>query len=86
MVAQAIHAAGESANGGVPSGTYAVALAAKDELHLHSIRQRLINHGIDHVAIHEPDPPHHGAMVAIGLHPAPRRLVRKGVSNLPLIK
>lgn len=86
MVAQTIHAAGESSNGDIPQGTYAIALAAKDELHLHRIEKKLIKLDIPHVAIREPDAPWNGALMAIGLYPAPRNLVRKGVARLSLIE
>lgn len=86
MAAQIIHAAGESSTGDLPPGTYAVALAARDELQLHKIEKKLKKHNIPHVVIREPDPPWCGAMMAIGLLPGPRDSVRKGVSRLPLIE
>jgi hypothetical protein len=86
MAAQIIHAAGESSNGEIPQGTYAIALAAKDELHLNKIEKKLLKLEIPHVAIREPDAPWNGALMAIGLYPAPRETVRKGVARLQLIE
>ena len=83
MVAQTIHAAGES-GGDVPSGTYAVALAAKSEIHLLAIEKSLISQNIPHVAIREPD--RGNELMAIGIVPCDRSLVRKEVSQLPLIR
>jgi hypothetical protein len=86
MMAQTIHAAGESSTGEIPKGTYAIALAARDELHLHRIEKKLIAKDIPHVAIREPDPPWNGALMAIGLVPGPRDVIGKEVARLPLIR
>jgi len=87
LAAALIHAAGESPRGPVRPGTHAVALAARDEAHLRSIERRLARLGIDHRAIREPDPPWHGALMAIGLPPVDdRRRVRKVTARLPLLE
>lgn len=87
LAAQLIHAAGESALGGVPEGTRAVALAARDEAHLRSLERRLRRLGIDHRAIREPDPPWNGALMAIGLTPVDdRTTVRRVTRRLPLLR
>lgn len=70
QAAMLVHAAGES--GPAHPGTYAVVLAAADEIHLDRIRRRLVFEGIEHVAIREPDPPYDGALMAIGLPPVER--------------
>lgn len=85
MVAQTVHAAGES-SGDIPSGTYAIALAAQSELQLLSIEKSLISQNIPHAAIRETDAPWCGQLMAIGIAPCDRSLVRKEVSQLPLIK
>lgn len=85
MVAQVIHAAGES-SGDIPSGTYAVALVAKSEIQLLAIEKSLISKNIPHAAIRETDFPWSGQLMAIGIAPCDRSLVRKEVSQLPLIK
>ncbi len=84
MFAQLIHAAGESSPGDLSSGTYAIALAAKSELQLLALEQRLISQNIPHAAIREPD--WDGQLMAIGIAPCDRSIVRKEVSQLPLIK
>jgi len=86
QIAQTIHAAGESSDGNVPKGTYAIALAARDELHLHRVEKKLRASGIPHVAIREPDAPYFGALMAIGIAPGPRSVVGKEVARLPLIR
>lgn len=86
LAAQLIHAAGESASG-VESGTYAVALAAKDEAHLEFIEARLRRLCIPHKAIREPDPPWNGALMAIGIEPVlDRQPLKKVTKNLKLIR
>jgi hypothetical protein len=86
MAAQLIHAAGESSPGDLSSGTYAIALAAESEIQLLSIEKRLISKNIQHVAIREPDAPWGGQLMAIGIAPCDRSLIRKEVSQLPLIR
>jgi hypothetical protein len=86
MAAQIIHAAGESSNGSIPKGTFAIALAAESEIHLAAIERQLTTNGIDHVAIREPDPPWSGALMAIGISPGPRDIIGKEVARLPLIR
>lgn len=82
IVAQAIHAAGET--GPVPPGTYAIALAASDEQALAEIEARLLFHKIPHVAIREPDLGN--SLTAIGLFPVEdRRTVRRYLKGLRLL-
>jgi hypothetical protein len=86
MAAQLIHAAGESSPGDLSSGTFAIALAAKSELQLLAIEKRLISQNIQHSAIRESDDPWDGQLMAIGIAPCDRSIVRKEVSQLPLVK
>lgn len=88
LVAQTVHAAGETAlPGGVPSGTRAVALAAKNEQHLLKIANRLRSRSIPFKIICEPDQPWDGAAMAIGLYPTQnRKSIKRALSRLPLIK
>lgn len=81
-----IHAAGESSTGNLADGTYAVALVARSLEELHSLEEVLIAEKVPHKAIREPDDPHNGSLVAIGICPDFRTKVRRFVSNLPLIK
>lgn len=85
MVANTIHAAGESA--GVPPGTFAVALATADQAELEQLRDKLAELGIEHSAIVETQGEHAGELMAIGVQPLrDRNTIRKAVSSLPLVK
>jgi peptidyl-tRNA hydrolase len=85
--AQCVHAAGHSAGAGqLPQGTYAVALATRDEGDLRALAERLKRAGLAHHLIHEPDPPFFGQLMAIGLEPNYKSKFRRYLSNLPLIK
>lgn len=86
IVAQAIHAAGESSPGDLPEGTRAIALAAESEIQLLALERRLKAKGIPHVAIREPDEPWCNQLLAIGIAPCERSLIRKEVSQFPLIR
>ena len=86
LVAQTIHAAGESTPGPLPPNTYAVALATRDEAELCALEERLKSAGIAHAAIREPDAPWNGALMAVGIVPCDRTQVRRFVSNLPLLR
>lgn len=87
QAAQLIHAAGESAaNAPVPPETRAVALAAPDEAALLALERRLREAGVHHVAIREPDAPHRGALMAIGLPPQPREPLRPLLGKLNLLR
>lgn len=83
QVAQCAHAAGESVEGPVPSGTIAVALAARDQAHLVEIAAKLTAAGIPHKVIRECD----GEPMAIGCAPTrDRAAVRKVLSSVPLVR
>lgn len=86
LAAQLIHAAGESSPGNLPPETRAVALGARSEIELLKLEQKLKKKNIPHVAIREPDEPWCGQIMAIGIAPCRRSLIRKEVSNFPLIK
>jgi len=79
------HAAGESANSKVKPGIYAVVLGATAD-QLSELEQRLAAAGVRFAAIRESDPPHSGELLAIGLEPARRSLIRRHVSSLPLLR
>ena len=88
MVAQTIHAAGESSpgRGKLPEGTTAVALAVQDEAELLELEEALVCAGIAHSAIREPDPPWNGALMVIGIDPMPREPLRKLLRRLRLLR
>ena len=87
QVAQTIHAAGESCEGPLPSGTYAVALSVPDETSLRELARRLWDSEVPHKLILEPDAPYDGQAMAIGIFPTTDRdRVRRLTSSLPLVK
>lgn len=87
QVAQTIHAAGESCEGPLPSGTFAIALSARSEDHLEDIAIRLWEAEVPHTVIREPDPPYDGQLMAVGIWPTTNRnKIRKITSSLPLVK
>lgn len=88
MIAQTIHAAGESSPGGqfLPSDTRAVALSVPDEAALLRLEDELRTAGINFRAIREPDAPYHGALMAIGIQPQPRANLRPLLQHLELIR
>jgi hypothetical protein len=86
QAAQIIHAAGESSPGGLPEGTYAVALVARDELHLTLLAEELEKREVRFVRIREPDRPYDGALMALGLVPGRKEHLRRHLSTLPLLR
>jgi hypothetical protein len=89
QLAQTIHAAGWSAQlpgaGSSSPPTIAIALAAPAS-ELAALARRLADAGVHHVLVHEPDDPWRGALMAIGVVPSPRALVRRFVAHLPLVR
>jgi len=81
-----VHAAGESSTGNLPEGTFAVALAARDERDLEQIAARLRARGVAFVEIREPDPPHNGALMALGIRPGRKEDLRRALSSVPLLR
>lgn len=81
-----IHAAGESSPGNLPTGTYAIALAARDEAHLSEVSFALFRAGIKHVRVVEPDAPYSGQLMALGVPPGERSRLRRHLSSLPLLR
>lgn len=86
IAAQLVHAAGESSPGNLPDGTYALVLAAENESELAKLEFSLIEAGATYRAIREPDPPHNGALMAIGLAPLLKRSLPKFMKKLPLLR
>jgi peptidyl-tRNA hydrolase len=86
LAAQVVHAAGESAllGGRLPPGTHAVVLGASGA-RLLALEQALVGAGVPHAAIREPDPPYCGALLAIGLQPAPRASLKRYLGTKRLI-
>jgi hypothetical protein len=86
QAAQLIHAAGESSPGNLDAHTFAIALVARDELHLREIGQMLEDAGIEHKRVVECDFPYGGQLMAIGIKPIERGRLKKYLSKLPLLK
>lgn len=86
------HAAGESASAwtlatgaALPDDTHVVVLEVADESSLLEVEERLRFHAIPFVAVREPDPPHFGALVALGTYPLPRKTVGGVLRRLRLL-
>lgn len=87
QIAQTIHAAGESVRGSVPPTTHAVALEAATEADLLDLERKLLDLGIPHVAIREPDFPYHNQLMAVGVVPMVRtKTLRKVMARFALIR
>ena len=89
QLAQTIHAAGWSAQlagaHGASPPTVAVALSASPA-ELSELAARLAELRVPHVCVHEPDEPWRGALMAIGMVPAPRAHVQRHVAHLRLVR
>ncbi len=86
LAAQIIHAAGESSPGNLAAGTFAIALGVPGQAALVVEAERLERRGVKLVRIYEPDAPHDGALMALGLVPARKEELRRHVSSLPKLR
>lgn len=87
LVAQAVHAAGESSPTRVPVGTNAVVLSVPGEPELLALAARLEAAGVAHTLIREPDAPWLGQATAIGIEPVnDRSALRPLLCTLPLLR
>lgn len=86
QVVQAVHAAGESSPGNLSPGTNAIALSVPDEPALRREANRLELAGFRIVRIEEPDPPYHGALMAVGVRPGRKEDLRRHLSSLRLLR
>lgn len=73
-------------DGPVAEGTFAVVLTAANESTLAQVADRLRLAGVAFTAIFEPDEPHAGALMALGLRPARKEEIRRHLSVLPLLR
>lgn len=64
----------------------AVVLGARNEAKLRRLERQLVEAGMPHAAIYEPDPPYHGALMAIGLAPTTKAIGGPLVSDFQLVK
>jgi hypothetical protein len=81
-----VHATGESLREPHRAGTYAVVLTVPDELALAILADRLEAAGIALARVHEEDPPHCGALMALGIAPGRKEALRRHLSCLPLLR
>lgn len=80
-----IHAAGESSPGNLPNTTHAVALEVPNEQELLDLERKLLDLGIAHVAIREPDL--NNQLMAIGIVPIVRsKTLRKALARYALVR
>lgn len=86
LAAQLVHAAGESSPGDLSPGTNAVVLAVSDEAALRAVAERLGRADIAFVRVEEPDAPYLGQLMAIGVRPAKKEVVRRALASLPLLR
>ena len=81
-----VHAAGESSPGNLPDGTFAIVLSVPDEATLARQAVRLLAADVPFHAIREPDGGYNNALMAIGVVPGRRSVLRRHFANLPLLK
>jgi hypothetical protein len=86
LAAQILHAGGESSLGNLAEGTYAIVLAVPNEEALCALADRLERDGVKLVRINEPDPPWNGALMAIGIRPGRKEVLRQHLSSIPLLR
>lgn len=86
QAAQIVHAAGESSPGNLSSGTFAVVLSVPNEQALCELRARLSIAPLAHVGVYEPDAPWNNALMAIGIVPGRKEVLRRHLSGLALLK
>lgn len=86
IAAQVAHAAGAGSERHPPEA-HVVVLAARDETHLRSISQRLLEMEVAQTLVQEVDPPYNGQAMSIGLELVrDRRSVNQALSSLPLLR
>lgn len=84
LAASLVHAAGESSPGNLPEDTHAIVLAVPDEAALAREKERLEKAGVRFVAIREPDLG--DALMALGIAPGRKEILRRFLSSLPLLR
>lgn len=84
--AQLIHAAGESSDGKLKPGTYAVALGVETENELRALADELDAKGVPVHRVEESTGKYAGQLMALGIKPGPKSVRGKHLSNLPLLR
>lgn len=83
--AQLIHAAGESSDGKLKPGTYAVALGVETENELRALADKLEAKGVPVHRVEESTGKYAGQLMALGITPGPKSVRGKHLSTLPLL-
>lgn len=86
VCAQLIHAAGESSDGKLRPGTYAVALGVETENELRALADELATKGVPVHRVEESTGKYAGQLMALGIEPGPKSVRGKHLSNLPLVR
>ena len=86
QAANIAHAAGESSPGDLPAGTHAVVLTTPSEPALEAVATMLRLKSLEFVRIEEVDAPFTGQLMALGLRPRAKEVLRRHLSSLPLLK
>jgi hypothetical protein len=81
-----VHAAGESSPGTLSKDTFAFVLGVIDEKALVGEAARLLQERVMFVPIFEPDAPYFGQLMAIGIIPARKEVLKRHMRRLPLLK
>jgi hypothetical protein len=84
--AQVVHAAGESSDGTLAPGTYAVALGVPDEPALKALADHLESLGVPIHRVEEATGKYAGQLMALGVEPGPKSERGRHLSHLPLLK
>ncbi len=91
QTAQVVHAAGESGSRAGPAPfagghVHAVCLTVPGEDALRAVAARLDAAGALYVSVVESDAPYEGQLMALGCMPAPKEVMRRCLSALPLLR
>ena len=81
-----MHAAGESSDGNLSPGTYAVVLGTEDEESLKRIANNLENLKVPVHRVVESSGKHADQLMALGIKPGPKSERGRWVSNMPLLR
>ena len=81
-----LHAAGESSPGGLAPDTHGALLCVPDEAALLAQAERLRARGLRVVEVREDAAPWDGQLMAIGVPPGPRKLLKPHFGGLPCLR
>jgi len=84
--AQCLHAAGESSDGKLKPGTYAVALGVETEKELRALADKLEAKDVPIHRVEESTGKYAGQLMSLGVEPGPKSIRGKHLSMLPLLR